>query len=179
MKALLKFALFIDAISEKIGWLASWTVLFAAIICASNAFVRYGFDMSSNAFLEIQWYLFAWMVMAGAPFVLKMNEHVRVDLIYGRLGGRKPVYIDIVGTLLFLLPVVGYLLWLTMPYFIRVFTSGEMSQNAGGLIRWPALLAIPVGLALLWLQGVSEIIKRVAYLQGTFEMDTHYEKPVQ
>jgi len=179
MAVLLKLALGMDWISEKFGVLASWTVLFAALISASNAFVRYGFDWSSNAFIEIQWYLFAYMVMVGAPIVLKLNEHVRVDLIYGKLKGNRPVYVDLFGLVFFLLPVVSLLLYLSWPYFMNTLVSGEMSQNAGGLIRWPAVLALPLGFALMLLQGLAEIIKRVAYLLGKFQMDTHYEKPLQ
>lgn len=179
MAVLLKLALGMDWISEKFGVLASWTVLFAALISASNAFVRYGFDWSSNAFIEVQWYLFAYMVMVGAPIVLKLNEHVRVDLIYGKLKGNRPVYVDLFGLVFFLLPVVSLLLYLSWPYFMNTLVSGEMSQNAGGLIRWPAVLALPLGFALMLLQGLAEIIKRVAYLLGKFQMDTHYEKPLQ
>lgn len=179
MNALLKLANGIDWLSERFGKLASWTVLFAALICAGNAFVRYGLDWSSNSLLEIQWYLFAWMVMVGAPHVLKVNEHVRVDLIYGKLRGNKPVYVDIFGLVVFLLPVMAYLLYLSWPYFVRVLVTGEMSQNAGGLIRWPAVAAIPVGFALVWLQGLSELIKRIAYLGGHIQMNMQYEKPIQ
>ena len=179
MSALLKFALAIDWLSARIAKLASWGVLIAAVISAGNAFVRYGFDMSSNAWLEVQWYLFAAVVMLGAPYVLEKNEHVRVDLIYGKLPGNGPVYIDLFGLLFFLLPVIGLLTWLSWPYFYKVYVSGEMSNNAGGLIRWPAVLMLPLGFGLLWLQGWAEVIKRVAYLQGKFAMDTHYEKPVQ
>lgn len=179
MSALLKLALGMDRISQKFGLLASWTVLFAALICAANAFVRYGFSWSSNALMEIQWYLFAYMVMVGAPLVLKLNEHVRVDLIYGRLKGHSPVYVDLFGFIFFLMPVIGILAWLSWPYFIQTYVSGEMSHNAGGLIRWPAVLALPLGFAMVWLQGLAEIIKRLAYLQGIYEMDTHYEKPLQ
>ena len=143
------------------------------------SFVRYGFDYSSNSFIEIQWYLFAYMVMIGAPIVLKLNEHVRVDLIYGKLKGNWPVYIDLFGLFVFLLPVIGLLFYLSWPYFMNTLTSGEMSQNAGGLIRWPAVMALPLGFAMMLLQGLSEIIKRIAYLQGKFQMDTHYEKPLQ
>ena len=168
-----------DWISEKFGILASWTVLFAAMISAANAFVRYGFDWSSNSFIEIQWYLFAYMVMVGAPIVLKLNEHVRVDLIYGKLKGNGPVYVDLFGLTVFLLPVVTLLLYLSWSYFTNTLMSGEMSQNAGGLIRWPAVMALPLGFAMMMLQGLAEIIKRVAYLQGKFQMDTHYEKPLQ
>jgi len=177
--ALLKLALGMDWVSDRFGKLASWCVLISAGICAGNAFIRYGFDNSSNAWLEIQWYLFAVIVMFGAPFVLEKNEHVRVDLIYGKLKGNGPVYVDLFGLLFFLLPVIGLLTWLSGPYFYNVFVSGEMSQNAGGLIRWPVVLTMPVGFGLLWLQGVAEVIKRLAYLQGKFAMDTHYEKPVQ
>lgn len=179
MAALLKLALGIDWISEKFGVLASWAVLFAALICALNAFVRYGFDWSSNAYMEIQWYLFAYVVMVGAPMVLKLNEHVRVDLIYGKLRGNKPVYVDLLGLVLFLLPVVTLLMVLSWHYFLNTYTSGEMSQNAGGLIRWPVVLSLPLGFALMLLQGVAEIIKRIAYLAGHYQMDTHYEKPLQ
>lgn len=179
MSVLLKFALAMDWISQKFGVLASWTVLLAALISAGNAFVRYGIGWSSNAMIEIQWYLFAYMVMVGAPHVLKLNEHVRVDLIYGKLKRNAPVYVDLFGLAFFLLPVITLLAYLCWGYFMNTWTSGEMSQNAGGLIRWPVVLAMPLGFALVWLQGVAEIIKRVAYLQGKFEMDTHYEKPLQ
>lgn len=179
MTALLKLALGMDWISEKFGILASWTVLFAALISALNAFVRYGFDWSSNSYMEIQWYLFAYMVMVGAPIVLKLNEHVRVDLIYGKLKGNRPVYVDLFGLVVFLLPVVGLLTVLSWHYFMNTYTSGEMSQNAGGLIRWPVVLALPLGFGMMFLQGLSEIIKRVAYLAGQYQMDTHYEKPLQ
>jgi TRAP-type mannitol/chloroaromatic compound transport system permease small subunit len=179
LTALLKFVAAMDWVSEKFGALASWTVLFAAGISAANAFVRYGFDWSSNAFIEIQWYMFAYMVMAGAPLVLKLNEHVRVDLIYGKLKGNGPVLVDLFGLILFLMPVMSILAYLAWPYFFQTWVSGEMSQNAGGLIRWPVVLALPMGFGLMWLQGLAEIIKRIAYLQGRFEMDTHYEKPLQ
>ena len=179
MKHLIKIALAIDWLNEKIGVIATWTVLFAAAISAGNAFVRYGIDWSSNALIEIQWYLFAYMVMAGAPLVLKLNEHVRVDLIYGKLNGNSPVYVDLFGLVFFLLPVISLLLILSWSYFWNTFVSGEMSANAGGLIRWPVTLSMPLGFGLVLLQGIAEIIKRVAYLQGKFDMDTHYVKPLQ
>lgn len=179
MPLLLKFAQGMDWLSDHFGRLASWAVFLSAMICAGNAFIRYGIDWSSNSLLEIQWYMFAWVVMVGAPFVLKANEHVRVDLLYGKLQGNGPVYVDIFGLVVFLLPIMGYLTWLSAPYFWNTFVSGEMSQNAGGLIRWPATLALPVGFAMVWLQGLAELIKRVAYLRGEYAMDTHYEKPLQ
>jgi TRAP-type mannitol/chloroaromatic compound transport system permease small subunit len=176
---LLKFALGVDRVSEKFGHIAAFCVMAAAVISAGNAFIRYGFDVSSNGWLEIQWYLFATTVMLGAPLVLKLNEHVRVDLLYGKLRGKGPVYVDLFGLVLFLLPVMGMLAWLSFPLFVKMLLTGEMSSNAGGLIRWPAMLLLPLGFAWMFLQGLSEIIKRVAYLQGKFEMNTHYEKPVQ
>jgi TRAP-type mannitol/chloroaromatic compound transport system permease small subunit len=176
---LLKFALGVDRISEQFGHLAAFTVLAAALISAGNAFIRYGFDVSSNGWLEIQWYLFAVTVMLGAPLVLKLNEHVRVDIFYGKLKGNGPVYVDLFGLILFLLPVMVTLVWLSFPLFLKMYQTNEMSSNAGGLIRWPAMMLLPLGFAWMLLQGLSEIIKRVAYLQGKYEMDTHYEKPVQ
>ena len=179
MSALLKLALAYDWLTTRLGKIAAWTVLLAALISSGNAFVRYGLDISSNAWLEIQWYLFAATVMLGAPVVLKLNEHVRVDIIYGKLRGNGPVYVDIFGLLFFLLPVMGLMAYLSWPLFMTMYRSGEMSGNAGGLIRWPAMLLLPLGFALMFLQGISEIIKRICYLQGKYEMDTHYEKPVQ
>ena len=179
LAALLKLALAYDWLAAQAGKLASWAVLLAALISSGNAFVRYGFDLSSNGWLEIQWYLFAAMVMLGAPLVLKLNEHVRVDIIYGKLKGNGPVYVDIFGLVFFLLPVMALLAYLSWPLFVSMYKSGEMSPNAGGLIRWPAMLLLPVGFGMMFLQGISEIIKRLGYLAGKYEMDTHYEKPVQ
>ncbi|KRD13478.1 MULTISPECIES: TRAP transporter small permease subunit [Acidovorax] len=179
MSALLKLALGMDWISSQLSKIATWTVLAAALISAGNAFIRYGLDLSSNAWLEIQWYLFAATVMLGAPFVLYMNEHVRVDIIYGKLRGNKQVYVDIAGLVVFLLPAMALIAYLSWPLFTRALFSGEMSNNAGGLIRWPAIMLMPVGFSLMFLQGLAEITKRVAYLRGIYEMNTHYEKPVQ
>ncbi len=179
MPKLLQLAFGIDKISEQFGRLAAVAVMAAAMISAGNAFIRYGLDLSSNGWLEIQWYLFAATVMLGAPLVLKLNEHVRVDIIYGKLNGKWPVYVDLLGLVLFLMPVMLLMTWLSFPLFLKMYQSGEMSNNAGGLIRWPAMMLLPVGFFWICIQGVSEIIKRVAYLQGHYEMDTHYEKPVQ
>jgi TRAP-type mannitol/chloroaromatic compound transport system permease small subunit len=179
VSALLKFALSVDWISRRLGWAASIAVLLAALISAGNAFVRYLLDISSNGWLEIQWYLFAGIVMLGAPIVLKFNEHVRVDLVYGKLRNRGPVYIDLFGLVFFLLPVMGLMAWLSWPLLVKMYISHEMSSNAGGLVRWPAMLLLPLGFGMMFLQGLSEIIKRIAYLRGEYEMDTHYEKPVQ
>ena len=179
MPAFLKFTLAVDWFSAQIGKVASWAVLAASVISAGNATIRYGLDLSNNAWLEIQWYLFAATVMLGAPIVLKLNEHVRVDIIYGRLKRNGPVYVDLFGLIFFLLPVMGLLFWLTFPFFLNMLRTGEMSGNIGGLIRWPAALMMPVGFGMVFLQGVAEIIKRIAYLRGLIEMNTHYEKPVQ
>jgi len=168
-----------DWISTKFGKVAGVAVLAASLISAGNAMVRYGFDFSNNSWLEIQWYLFAATVMLGAPVVLRYNEHVRVDIIYGKLKGNGPVYVDLFGLIFFLLPVMGLLFWLTLPFFLGMLRTGEMSGNIGGLIRWPAALMMPLGFGAMFLQGVAEIIKRVAYLRGLIEMNTHYEKPVQ
>ncbi|RZL99586.1 MAG: TRAP transporter small permease subunit [Variovorax sp.] len=179
MFVLLRFATLMDWISEKLGKIAGVAVLAASLISAGNALVRYGFDFSNNAWLEIQWYLFAATVMLGAPVVLRFNEHVRVDIIYGKLKGNGPVYVDIFGLTFFLLPVMGLLTWLTWPFFWNMFQTHEISGNIGGLVRWPAALLMPVGFGTMFLQGVAEIVKRVAYLRGDIEMSTHYEKPLQ
>jgi len=179
LSALLKFSLAIDWVNERIGRVASLAVLMTALISAGNAFVRYLFDISSNGWLEIQWYLFAGIVMLGAPVVLKLNEHVRVDLIYGKLKGNKPVYVDLFGLVFFLMPVMLLMMYLSWPLLAKMYTMHEMSNNAGGLVRWPAMLMLPLGFAMMCLQGFTAIVKRICYLQGTYEMDTHYEKPVQ
>lgn len=179
MSALLKIALAYDWLSVRLGKIAAWTVLLAAMISAGNAMIRWGLNISSNGWLEIQWYLFAGTVMLGAPVVLKLNEHVRVDIIYGRLKGNGPVYIDLFGLVFFLLPVMALLAYLSWPLFLGMYQSGEMSGNAGGLVRWPFVFLLPFGFGLMFVQGLSEIIKRICYLQGIFAMDTHYEKPVQ
>ncbi|AVS74974.1 MULTISPECIES: TRAP transporter small permease subunit [Paracidovorax] len=179
MTGLLQLARGMDWVSTKLSKVAGWAVLAAALISAGNALVRYGLDMSSNAWLEIQWYLFGTTVMLGAPVVLKLNEHVRVDIIYGKLRGRGPVFVDLFGLIFFLLPVMGLLTWLTWPFFWNMYVTKEMSGNIGGLIRWPAALLLPVGFGAVFLQGLAEIVKRVAYLTGHLQISTHYEKPVQ
>ncbi len=179
MKALLKLALAVDWVSERLGHIASMAVLLTALISAGNAFIRYLFDISSNGWLEIQWYLFGAIVMLGAPVVLKFNEHVRVDLIYGRLKGYGPVYVDLFGLVFFLLPVMGLLAYLSWPLLVKMYVTHEMSNNAGGLIRWPAMALLPIGFGWMVLQGLSEIVKRIGFLMNIHQMDTHYERPVQ
>ena len=179
MQSLLAASRWIDAINERFGRIANWLVLLACAISAGNAFVRYGINMSSNAWLEIQWYCFAGMVMLGASWTLNRNEHVRVDLIYGRLSTRAQVWVDVVGGVLFLLPAMAVLAWTAWPFFLDAWTIGEGSTNAGGLIRWPVKLMLPLGFAMVWLQGLSEIIKRVGYLRGVHNIDLQYERPLQ
>jgi TRAP-type mannitol/chloroaromatic compound transport system permease small subunit len=179
MKSLLAFARGVDWLSDRFATAAAWAVLASCLISAGNAIVRYGLDTSSNAWLEIQWYLFAACVMLGAAQVLRRNEHVRVDLLYGRCSGRVRAWIDLLGLLFFLLPVMGLMLWLSWPLFVQAFVSGERSGNVGGLVRWPALLLLPLGFALVALQGVAEAIKRVAWLRHALDLDLHYERPLQ
>lgn len=179
MRPLLAFAHWIDWINDRFGSIAKWAVILACAISAGNAFIRYGLDISSNAWLEIQWYLFAVCVMLGASQVLRLNEHVRVDIFYGKLSSRGRVWLDLLGILFFLLPAMGVLLYYSWPFFLSMYRSGEMSSNAGGLIRWPAALTLPLGFALVMLQGISEAIKRVGWLTNTYEMAIQYERPLQ
>ncbi|MGH8616961.1 MAG: TRAP transporter small permease subunit [Burkholderiales bacterium] len=179
MDLLLKFSALIDRLNTRIGQAAAWLMLVAVLISAGNALVRYGLSRSSNAWLEIQWYLFGAMVMLGAAYTLKLNEHVRVDVLYSRYGERTRLWLDLLGGLFFLLPMTVIIGWLGWPIFVSAFTSGETSGNAGGLVKWPALLMIPLGFLLLSLQGVSEIIKRAAALAGRAPLDAAYDKPLQ
>ena len=179
LRALLKLSSGIDRLNEKFGVIANWMVLLACVISAGNAASRYLFSESSNGWLEVQWYLFAGMVLLGGPYTLKMNEHVRVDLIYGLVSERTRIWIDIVCGVLFLLPICVILIYFTWPWFVESWRLGEESSNAGGLIRWPVKLVLPVGFALMVLQGISELIKRVAALEHVIEADFKYEKPLQ
>ena len=179
VKALLGASRAIDWVNAQFGVVANWMVLLACLISAGNATSRYLFSMSSNGWLEIQWYMFAAMVLLGGPYTLKMNEHVRVDLVYGMVSERTRIWIDIIGGFLFLLPICIILMYFTWPWFVESWRIGEVSTNAGGLIRWPVKLILPVGFALMALQGISEIIKRIAALEHVIEMDFKYEKPVQ
>ncbi|HEX5738182.1 MAG TPA: TRAP transporter small permease subunit [Hydrogenophaga sp.] len=179
MKTLLALARWIDGVNDRFALLASWAILTACAISTANALVRYGLSFSSNAFLEIQWYLFAVCVMFGSAQVLRVNEHVRVDIFYGRAATRTKVVIDLLGLILFLLPVTLFVAWLSLPVLTRMMISSEMSSNAGGLLRWPAMLTIPLGMGLVALQGIAEIIKRVGWLMNVHDMDTHYERPLQ
>lgn len=166
MQALLTLARLIDAVNDRLGRATAWLVLAAVFISAGNAVLRKAFNFSSNAFLEMQWYLFAAVFLIGGGYTLLRQEHVRIDLLYGRFSRRAQVGIDIFGTLFFLLPFALLLVWLSWPYFLDAWHSGERSVNAGGLILWPVKLLLPAGFALLAGQGVSELIKRIAYLRG-------------
>jgi len=166
MQGILKFSRLIDGLSTLLGRGLMWLILVAVLLSAGNAISRKAFDLGSNALLEIQWYLFAAVFMLGSGYAFLKNAHVRIDFISNRLSPRVRNSIDIVGILVFLFPLcylVGTMSW---PLFHNAYVSGEMSQNAGGLIRWPAYLMIPVGFALLALQGASELLKRVAFLVG-------------
>ncbi|MEI6384818.1 MAG: TRAP transporter small permease subunit [Betaproteobacteria bacterium] len=179
MKPLFKLAELIDAINNKLGVFAMWAILISCFISCANAVIRFVFNNSSNGWLEIQWYLFAAAVMLGAGMVLRVNEHVRVDVIYGQLSTRAKVYIDLMGLVFFLLPVMVLMMYLSYPLFIDKFYSGEVSSNAGGLIRWPVWLMLPLGYLMILLQGISEIIKRVGWLTNQYEMNLVYERPLQ
>jgi len=177
MKTLLRFAHGIDALNERVGRLVSWLILLAVLISAANATVRKLFNVSSNAFLEIQWYLYAAVFLLAAGYTLKHNEHVRIDLIVGRLGPRAQAWVDILGTLLFLMPMVLLVLYYGWPFFLSSYHSQEWSSNPGGLIIWPAKLLIPMGFTLLLLQGIAEIIKRVGFLLGMEPAEKQHHFP--
>ena len=166
MNALLAFSRAVDALSERVGRTVYWLVLAAVVISTLNAIVRKVFNWSSNSLLEIQWYLFSAVFLLCAGYTLLRNEHVRIDVVAGRLSKHKQIWIDILGTVFFLLPMsllVMYLSWFT---FLNAYHSNEVSTNAGGLILWPARLLVPVGFFLLILQALSELVKRIAFLQG-------------
>jgi TRAP-type mannitol/chloroaromatic compound transport system permease small subunit len=166
MQGLLRLARLIDALNTAIGRTAMWLILVATLVSAGNALMRYSLDLSSNAWLELQWYLFAAVFLLCAPYTLLKNEMVRIDVVAGRLSRRTQVWIDVGGTLFFLLPMALMLMALSWPGFVQAFVREEVSSNAGGLVIWPARLLIPVGFALLALQGVSELIKKLVFLSG-------------
>jgi TRAP-type mannitol/chloroaromatic compound transport system permease small subunit len=166
VSSLLSLSRLIDRLSEFVGRWVAWLVVFAVLISTVNAIVRKAFNYSSNSLLEIQWYLFAAIFLLAAGYTLMRQEHVKIDVISGRFSKRTQIWIDIIGICLFLLPFVVVVFQLVMPLVIRAYETGEMSSNAGGLIRWPVFAMLPIGLVLLGLQGVSELIKRVAFLKG-------------
>lgn len=169
----------IDGLSRRLGILASWALLLACLISAGNALVRYSLSLGSNGWLEAQWYLFGFAVCLGAPWLLKLNEHVRVDVFYGGRSPRAKARIDAFGLLLVLLPVCALMIYLSWQFALDSYHQQEHSPSAGGLLRWPIKAAIPVGFALLALQAIAELFKRIAYLRGTQDLDIHYERPLQ
>jgi TRAP-type mannitol/chloroaromatic compound transport system permease small subunit len=179
MKRLFRLAEGIDALNNAFAKIATWAILASCVISCGNAFIRFIFSNSSNGWLEIQWYLFAAAVMLGASNVLRLNEHVRVDLIYGQVSARRKVQIDLFGLIVFLLPVMSLMLVLSWPLFYDKWVIGEMSSNAGGLLRWPVWLMLPLGFFMVLLQGISEIIKRIGWLRNEYQMAIVYERPLQ
>jgi TRAP-type mannitol/chloroaromatic compound transport system permease small subunit len=166
MKLLLGLSHAIDALNEEIGKLTYWLILAAVLISTGNALVRYTFNSSSNAWLEIQWYLFSFVFLFCAGYTLLHNQHVRIDVVTAHFSARTRAWIDILGTLFFLLPMAIAIMWLSWPVFLDAYRSNEISANAGGLLIWPGRLMLPIGFLLLILQGFSELIKRIAFLRG-------------
>src|SRR5260221_5687184 len=166
MKLLLALSRAIDAVNERVGRLIYWLILSMVLVSAGNATMLYALSMASNAWLELQWYLFAAVFLLCSGYTLLHNEHIRIDVIASNLPRRAQIWIDVFGLILFLLPMSLYITWASWPIFMNAWTSGEVSASAGGLIRWPARLLVPAGFLLLTLQGISELIKRIATLMG-------------
>lgn len=179
MRPLLAVSTAIDQLNEKIGYACNVLVLLACLLSAGNAMIRYAFDYSSNGWLEAQWYMFAILVMFGASYTFKRNEHVRVEIFYLYLSERGQLWLDMICTLFFLIPACLLLAYLSWPFFMQSYSIGEVSGNAGGLVRWPIKFVIPAGFVMLALQGVSEVIKRIAALRGQLTIDARYERPTQ
>lgn len=169
----------IDWVNARLAAVACWLVLIACLISAGNAASRYILSASSNAWLEIQWYMFSGIFLLGASYTLKLNEHVRVDLIYAHVSQRARLWIDVFGIICFLLPATIILIDMTWPFFLDSWQRNEESNNAGGLLRWPVKLLLPVGFVFLTAQGISELIKRIAALLGMIELETRYDRPLQ
>jgi TRAP-type mannitol/chloroaromatic compound transport system permease small subunit len=166
LNALLALSRAIDRLNEVVGKTVIWLVLIVVVISAGNAVVRYALDWSSNGLLEIQWYLFSAIFLLCAGYVLKKNEHIRIDVVFGRFSPRTQNWIDVFGIVVFFMPMVILTLWLSWPVFMNAWHSGETSANPGGLVRWPVRLLMPIGFLLLALQGLAELIKRIAFLSG-------------
>ena len=181
MSFLLSLSRLIDRVTDRVGHALYWLVLAAVLISAANAAIRKIFNYSSNAYLEIQWYLFSLLFLFLAGYTLLNNEHVRIDIVTGRMSARVRAWIDIVGTLFFLLPMAIIIMWLSWPVFVDAYVRNEVSTNAGGLIIWPARLMVPIGFALLIAQAISELIKRVAFLRGMIPdpSEKHVEKTAE
>ncbi len=166
MNLLLKLSALIDGFSERLGKAVIWLVLVTVLISSGNAMMRFAINWSSNAFLEIQWYLFSAIFLLAAGYTLMKHEHVRIDIVSGHLSPRTRAWIDLFGFVLFFFPMVYLFVTLGWPFFLTSFNEGEVSSNAGGLIRWPVKILVPLGFAVLGVQGVSELIKRIAFLLG-------------
>ena len=166
MQSLLKAARAVDALNEWVGRWVYWLVLIMVLESAGNAIVRNLFNSSSNALLEMQWYLFSAVFLLCAAWTLLRNDHVRIDILVGRLSPKGQAWVDIFGTVFFLLPMVGIFIWLSWPWFLRTYMEHEISGSAGGLVLWPARLLVPIGFTLLALQGLSELVKRIAFVTG-------------
>jgi TRAP-type mannitol/chloroaromatic compound transport system permease small subunit len=177
MKALLALSRAIDTLNERVGRAVAWLVLATTLVSAANAGMRYAFGMSSNAWLELQWYLFAAIFLLAAGYTLKHNGHVRIDILYGHLSERAQAWIDLLGALVFLLPFSLLLVWFSWFGFADAWQHGEMSPDSGGLLRWPVRALIPLGFGLLALQGISESIKRMAFLRG--QLPLAHERPTE
>jgi len=172
LQALLKFSKAVDWLNAQVGKYAIWLILGSTVISGVNAIVRKLFNVSSNAYLEVQWYLFAASFLLAAGYTLLHNEHVRIDVVSSHLSKRGQIWVDIIGFTFFLTPICAAVLWYGVPFFIQGYQSGEMSSNAGGLIRWPVYAMMPLGFSLLLLQGWSELIKRIAFLRGLIDDPT-------
>ncbi|HET8598387.1 MAG TPA: TRAP transporter small permease subunit [Castellaniella sp.] len=181
MNALLALSRVIDAVNRRVGQAVTWLILLAVLVSATNATVRKVFNVSSNAWLELQWYLFGGVFLLAAGYTLLKNEHVRVDVLASHLPRRTQLWIEIFGILFFLLPMAGTIMWLSWPFFMDAFVNNEQSSNAGGLVRWPAKLLIPIGFALLVAAGISHLIKCVGCLRGACAdpRDTHPGKSAE
>lgn len=177
MNFLLSFGRMIDAVNIKVGQAVGWLLLLAVLICSVNALIRYTFHIGSNAWLEIQWYLFGAVFLLASGYTLRRNEHVRIDVVVSRFSKRTQVWIDLLGFLLFLMPITLLVLYYAIPFAWESIHSQEMSSNAGGLIVWPAKLLVPLGFLLLGLQGFSEIVKRIGFLKGMVDA-SEFEKRV-
>lgn len=179
MKSLLRLSGVIDRVSLFFGWIAASLVLLSCLTSALNALSRYLFNISSNAWLEVQWQMFAGIFLLGAAQVLKMNEHVRVDLLYGGRSHRGKLWTDVFGIIVFLFPSMLVMSYFSWEFFWTSFVGNEHSSNAGGTVLWPVKFLLPLGLFLLLMQGVSELIKRIAGLRGDIDQPLEYERPVQ
>lgn len=177
MESLLRFSKGIDWISERLGRVLIWLVLAAVLVSAGNAVIRKTFNIGSNAWLEMQWYLFAAVFLLGAGYAFLHNAHVRIDFVSGRLSPRARNWIDVLGIVCFLTPLCYLLVTLSWPLFVNAWNSGERSANAGGLIRWPVYLLVPIGISLLFLQAMSELIKRIAFLRGLIDDPLAHKEP--